>query len=190
MNLLGLDLASRLTGWCAGDGARLPDCGAWELEAARQEDGSYEFGRMLASLEGYLDVAFSRFRPEAVAYECPLLITRRRGPDGRTFGDNLTKLRLLYPLSAFVEWYCFKAGVPCFEVTVSAIKKEVTGNHQAEKDDLVAVARKVGLVLPPGEGAKDAADAWGAWLLMVRHFSPDLSRAWDQRIWTPRGAML
>lgn len=188
MNLLGLDLASRLTGWCAGGGAQIPECGAWELTPAKQDDGSYEFGRMLGSLEDYLDVVFQRFAPTAVAYEAPLLITRRRGGGG--FGDNLGKLRLLYPLSAFVEWYCFRAGVPCFEVTVQAIKKEVTGNHLAEKDDLVAVARKCGLALPKGEAAKDAADAWGAWLLLLRHYAPDLSRDWDKRVWTPAGAML
>lgn len=189
MNLLGLDLASRLCGWCAGDGAQIPACGAWELEPAKQPDGSYEFGRMLASLEGYLDVAFGRFAPTAVAYEAPLLITNRRGGGG--FGDNLSKLRLLYPLSAFVEWYCFKAGVPCFEVTVQAIKKEVTGNHLAAKGDLVAVARKCGLALPAASsGADDAADAWGAWLLLLRHYAPDLSGDWDKRIWTPAGALL
>lgn len=187
MMLLGLDLASRLCGWCAGDGAQLPDCGAWELNPAKNEDGSYEFGRMLASLEDYLDVVFKRFAPEAVAYEAPILITRRNGG----FGDNLGKLRLLYPLSAFVEWYCFRAGVPCFEVTVQAIKKEVTGNHLAEKGDLVAVARKVGLSLPAASaGADDAADAWGAWLLLLRHYNPTASARFDKLIWTPAGALL
>lgn len=192
MMLLGLDLASRLCGWCAGDGAQLPDCGAWELESAKNEDGSYEFGRMLASLEDYLGIAFRRFQPEAVAYECPLLIPKRFDPKTQRMvpGDNLGKLRLLYPLSAFVEWYCFKSGVPCYEVTVAAIKKEVTGNAYAEKDDLVAVARKVGLALPAGEGAKDASDAWGAWLLLLRAFNPEASREFDRRIWTPKGAML
>jgi hypothetical protein len=55
---------------------------------------------------------------------------------------------------------------------------------------LVAIAQKCGLQLPPGDPAKDAADAWGAWLLLLRHQHPAASREWDTRIWTPKGALL
>ena len=51
---------------------------------------------------------------------------------------------------------------------MQAIKREVTGKSNAEKDALVAVARKFGLDIPDGPGAKDAADSWGAWLCGLR----------------------
>lgn len=181
--LLGLDLASRLTGWCAGDGSGVPEVGAWTFPPV---DGDY--GLLLATLEDYLDVAFGRFAPTEVAYEAPILIARGKGK--RRYGDKLSTLRLLYPMGAFVEWYCRRAGTPCYEVTVSEIKREVTGNSYAAKDDLVAVARHCGLQLPPGESAKDAADAWGAWLVLLRTTDKALSAAWDRRIYTPRGALI
>lgn len=181
--LLFLDLASKLTGWCAGDGHAIPDCGAWKFP-----DVGADYGLLLETLEGYLDVAFQRFAPDAVGFEAPILIARGKG--NRRYGDKLSTLRLLYPMSAFVEWYCRKAKVPCAEVLVSQIKKEVTGNSYAAKDDIVAVARKCGLILPTGPGAMDAADAWGGWLLLLRHYDKATSAEWDKRIWTPKGALL
>lgn len=183
MNLLGLDLASRLCGACVGDGAQLPHADTWELAPCGDD-----FGALLVQLDDYLNVTHARFGIDAVAYEAPILIAR--GRDGRPYGDNLRKLRLLYPLGAHVEFWCKRRGIPCFEVSIAAIKKEVTGNAYAAKDDLVAIAEKVGLALPRGEKAKDAADAWGAWLLLLRHMNPALSRDWDRKIWTPKGALL
>lgn len=182
MRLLGLDLASRLSGWCCGAGEGVPEVGAWPFP---QVNGDY--GLLLTTLEDYLQVAFQRFGVEAVAYEAPILIARG---NGRRYGDKLSTLRLLYPMGAFVEWYCKRARVPCFEVSVTDIKKEVTGNSFAPKGDLVAIARKCGLQLPEGPGAMDAADAFGAWLLLLRHYDKAVSAEWDKRIFTPKGALL
>lgn len=183
MNLLGLDLGSRLSGACCGDGAQLPHVDTWEFDPCGDD-----YGALLVQLDDYLNVTHARFGFEAVAYEAPILITR--GRNGEHYGDNLRKLRLLYPLGAHVEFWCKRHEVECFEVSIAAIKKEVTGNAYAAKDDMVAIAEKVGLQLPSGEKAKDAADAWGAWLLLLRDINPALSREWDARIWTPKGALL
>lgn len=188
MMLLGLDLASRITGFCAGTGAEVPTCGAWPFPAI---DGDY--GLLLTTLDDYLGTAFRRFSPDAVAYEAPILITGRRGSaeaQDRGFADTLGKLRLLYPMGAFVEFFCRRAGVECFEVTVAEIKKEVAGHHRAEKQELVDVAKSCGLVLPVAAGADDAADAFGAWLLLLRQFDPARSREWDTRIRMSRGGLL
>lgn len=184
--LLGLDLASRLTGWCCGDGTKVPECGAWPFPKI---DGDY--GLLLATLDDYLTACARRFVFTEVAYEAPLLIPRGRNLQHRGFGDTLGKLRLLYPMGAFVEFWCRRRSIPCFEVTVADIKIEVTGNRHAEKDDMVAIAQKCGLKLPlKSNGADDAADAFGAWLLLLRAADKNLSAAWDKRIWTPRGALL
>lgn len=188
--LLGLDLASKLTGWCAGSGETIPECGAWALPSARNDDGSYSYGRMLCGLEDYLEIAKRRFGITDVAYEAPILVTRRADDPDRQFGDNLNKLRLLYPLGAFLEWWCERNGITCAEVTVQAIKSEVTGNHIAPKGDLVAVARHCGLRLPEGPGIDDAADAWGAWLLLLRATDAKVSATWQDRIWRLKGGLL
>lgn len=201
MNILTLDLASKLSGWCCGDGRQVPACGEWPFPPIKDADGSSNYGVLLATLEDYLDVVFRRFSPDVVGFEAPLLITRgrRRAPahapafdpeDERTFGDTLGKLRLLYPMGAFVEWYCLRQGVPCHEVSVGDIKAEVTGDRYAEKDELVVIARRCGLILPEGDGARDATDAWGGWLILLRAYEPELSAEWDSRIWTSRGALL
>ncbi len=193
--ILSLDLASRLSGWCAGSGDGVPQVGEWVFPDIRDADGQCDYGLLLVTLENYLDGAFRTFSPDAVGYEAPLLIPRgRRGADHdneRTFGDTLGKLRLLYPLGPFVEWYCRRiAKVPCHEVTVGDIKAEVTGDRYAEKDELVQIARRCGLVLPAGEGEKDAADAWGGWLILLRAYAPEFSAQWDSKLWTSRGALL
>lgn len=188
--LMGLDLGSRSTGWCCGAGAGNPEVGAWSIDA-HGDDGAPDYGKMLAQLEDYLHTAHLRFGFTTVAYEAPILVTSRFVKDGETrYGDNLNKLRLLYPLGAFVEWFCHRRGIDCFEVTIQAIKKEVTGNHLAVKDDMVAIAQKVGLDLPRNKTAEDAADAFGAWLLLLRAFDKTASAEWDRRIWTPKGALL
>lgn len=184
---LGLDLASRLTGWCCGRPDSIPECGTWEMPPVRNPDGSHDYGELLCGLQDYLNVTYIRFRFTHVAYESPILITRRTD---RRAVDSLAKLRLLYPLGPFVQWWCRRREIPCVEKTVAAIKTEITGNRHADKADLVAQAQKCGLILPPGEKAKDAADAWGCWVLLVRDLDRKASAEWDRRIWSPRGALL
>lgn len=191
--LLGLDLASRLTGWCCGDGAQDPALGVWEFPNIRDADGEYDYGLLLATLEDYLGAAFARFSPGAVAYEAPLLITAgRRGVDlqARSFGDNLSKLRLLYPLGAFVEWYCHRRGVPCHEVTVPEVKAEVTNDRHADKETIAQVAEGCGLVLPTGPGRLDAADAFAVWKRLLRSYNAARSAEWDTRIQASKGGLL
>lgn len=173
--LLGLDLASRLTGYCAGSGRELPEAGVWEFPKV---DGDY--GLLLKTLEEYLGVCFRRFSPTCVAYESPILITRGRGGG---YGDNLGRLRLLYPLSAFVEWFCRKADVECYEVSLHDVKREITGNALAPKGDMVAVARNVGIKLPEGPGCEDAADAFAIWLMLLRANDRVQAEEFDKLIW-------
>lgn len=173
------DIATRSTGWCAGRGDALPEVGAFAFDQTRDV-----FGDLAERWEDYLEVHFQRFRPLHVVYEQPLL----------TPTDKLLTIRKIYgmgfQLEGFVRRWSKRIGrtVTCEEVTVAAIKKELTGGRRAEKADMVAVARKVGLVLPT-PGADDAADAFGAWLLGVRQYNRSQSANWDRRIWSPRGAL-
>lgn len=188
---LGLDLASRLNGWCCGDGRGPIACDAFDLGPCRRADGSHNYGLMLRELGRYLTTLHGRFQFTHLAYEAPILIPRRRGGDGETLpGDTLGKLRLLYPLGAFVEFWALTRGVDYREKTVGAIKAEVTGDQHADKDAMVAAAYRAGVALPPGEEAKDAADAWGVWLLLLRDVDKRASAEWDHRLAGARGRLL
>ena len=172
---LGLDLASRLSGWCCGSGEEIPICGAHPLP------GTSDVGQLQVELCDLLNVLHRRFSFTHIAFEAPILVANR---------DTVQKLRALYGLGSFTEFWAKKRGIPCVDKSVQQIKRELTGNAIAEKDDMVAVARKVGLDLPAGEKAKDAADAFGVWLLVLRDHNRSLSAEWDRRVWTPRGALL
>jgi hypothetical protein len=194
MRVLGLDPASRSFGWTCGAGDRVPDCGAWDIPSVSFEAGGADYGQLLSTLKTYLDVAFRTY-PDigAVGYESPLLIKQRRDKNGESlYGDTLAKLRLLYPLGAFVEWYCRDiAHVPCHEIGVQEAKTEITGNRNAEKEDIALIAEKCGLVLPKGKPQRhDASDSWAVWKRLLRYYDPNLSAAWDKKIHTPRGALL
>jgi hypothetical protein len=155
MGLLGLDLASRRTGWCVGDGSGLPTCGAWAFPPVKAEDGSYDFGLLLSTLDEYLTNCHARHGFEAVAYEAPILVFQRRDESGAVVrNDNLSTLRLLYPLGAFVEYWCHRRGIECFEVSVQAIKKELGGHRNAGRPTSCSSLRRSACSCRPAPGAK------------------------------------
>lgn len=185
--LLGVDLGSRITGICVGDGAGIPEADAWELGSIGNSAEGWDYGLLLTMLDDRLTALFYRFDIEAVVYEAPIHIPRGQS---RPYGDTLHKMRLLYPMGAFLEFFCRRRDIPCHEVLIADIKSEVTGDRHAEKDALVAVAEACGLRLPAGDAQKDAADAWGAWLLGLRYYDKLRSAEWDRRIRAPRGGLL
>lgn len=182
--ITGLDLATRLCGWCTGAGDDVPACGAWEFSYVADD-----IGRMLDQLDHALRVHVERYRPTKVIYEAPILRVRR--PDQEEgFTDDLLKIRKLYNLGGHLEWRCRTWGIGYAEVSIQAIKKELTGDRHADKDAMVEVARLLGIQLPEGEGAKDAADAAGAWLKGVRKWNPEMVARWDAKLYPLRGALL
>lgn len=180
--LVGLDLASRLTGWCAGTGETVPACGAWEFG-----DHGTNYGATNQELVKGLEFLRMTYNPTVMLYEAPILrIDHREG----FRSDSLHTLRKLIPLGVRVEEYCLDHGILCVEDNVKAIKKQLTGDQHADKKAMVAVARRVGLQLPAGEGAKDAADAFGCWYVAVRDYARHYLPRWDRAIWSPRGTFI
>lgn len=175
------DIATRLTGWCSGDGASLPAVGCFEFGHVGDD-----IGRLLDLWDAYLVGHFNTYKPEAVIYEAPILVvgSRKGGHASRT--DKPEVIRKIYSMGGYLELFCRRRGVPCFEVTLQDVKKAVTNNARADKSDVVAVARRVGLQLP-AKGYEDAADAFGAWLNGIRSYSPELSRKWDSVVFSPQG---
>lgn len=181
--ILALDLASRLCGWCAGDGSRIPLADAFKL-AQHGED----IGAMLAELDANLCVLIERFQPTAIAFEAPILPSRG-GP--AVMGSTLTRRKLMN-VAGHVEYRAHVAGITYGEESVKDIKKELTGRYHASKDEMVAAALKLGVILPATEaaGMKDAADATGLWLLALRRTNPALSAEWDRRLYSSRGLLV
>lgn len=200
MKLAFLDLASRKSGFCVGRGDALPLAGAWlwpsfDLAPDDPKNDSWDYGGMLDAL--YEDVCrlIDCHEPEMIGYEEPILVSGGRGRDRRPgeYGDKLVNLRKLYPLGPFVEWVCLRRGVRCVEVDLRSIKKELAGFGGADKNDMVAAAEKLGIVLPKTKaaGREDAADAAGGWLYLLRLYGEKtFSQEWDRRLWGRRPTLL
>lgn len=136
---------------------------------------------MLDQLDKALASHIELYRPGALVYEAPILVPNR---------DNLLKLRKLYNLGGHVEFVCRRRGIECSEVTVDDVKKALAGFSAAGKLDMVAAAEKIGLTLPAGKKREDAADAFGAWLLLLRHHSRPNADRFDRALWGRRGVLL
>jgi hypothetical protein len=184
--ICGLDLGSRLTGWCVGDGRTVPSCGAFEFPQVGADLGALGdlLWRNLDSL--WRDYPFRR-----IMLEAPILIVndRRRGT------DNLLKLRKLYGISFVVEtWARRHPSGPILveETSLQSLKKELAGSVKADKAAMVAVAERLGLRLPEhlSHGREDAADAFAAWLVGLRFYAKPESARWDQAIYSRRGFLI
>ena len=184
-SVLGLDLATRLTGWCAGDGLSVPTAGAFDLPQCGDD-----IGMMLDLLDHNIAGLLNRFEPGLVVFEAPILPSGGKG-GAAVMGTTMVR-RKLFNLSGHVEFMCTRLGVPCIEEDVFKIKKELAGFAGAQKDDMVAAAQKVGIVLPASKtaGQEDAADAFGAWLLGLRKVDRAASANWDRVLHSSRGALL
>lgn len=185
--ILALDLASRKCGWCAGRGDAIPVAGAFVLD----QHGD-DLGAMLVQLEDNLSALINRFQPTLVCFEAPILPTGgRKGDGGAVMGSLLTRRKLM-SIPAFLEYLCKKRSIPCAEDSVEAIKKELGGSFSASKEDMVSAALKCGVQLPATQaaGREDAADAFGCWVLALRHTDKALSTRWDRLLYSSRGALL
>jgi hypothetical protein len=77
--------------------------------------------------------------------------------------------------------------VVCEEASAQALKKRLTGVHTAKKREMVAMCRGLGVRLPAGEAAEDAADSFAAWLVgLTSHGRQHLTK-WDQALYSHRG---
>lgn len=173
--ITALDLSPSFCGACSGTGAVIPDVEAWQLPHVTDS-----LGAMLADFDRQLNQHLDRYRPSLVVYESPI----------KTPYDKLWSIRRIYALGAHTEFVCLQRGIGCAEIDLRTIKKELAGFSAAKKADMVFVARKLGLRLPEGKGAEDAADALGAWLVALRVRAPEYSRRWDSALWSNRGGLL
>lgn len=162
--ILSLDLATRI-GFAFGDIGEKPEFGAHVLDRTTGED----FGRWIETFSQFLGGGNSFLQQFAaidgrgvdlVVYEAPIL-------------PRFTKVhitRKLYSLGSFLEWRCFKQGVPIREIHLQHMKRFWSGKGNAKKPDMVAAARRHGFDL--GDKQEDEADALAGWWFTVNHISP------------------
>lgn len=168
----GIDIATRCTGITSGTGETMPAVGAWHFDYCGND-----LGQLLHDFDVELEKLAARMPPEVVIYEAPILLP----------SDKLLVLRKIYSMGAYVELWARKRGVKVEEASARALKKALTGNHMAKKDDMVAMARRLGLHLPAGEAAKDAADSFAAWYVGLQNHARQHVTKWDQAIYSRRG---
>lgn len=184
-SLLALDIAT-CTGWVEGDGSRLPDHGFLDLPPPRAEDRGPAFTTLRNFVRRRIDKAAERRVRLIVGFEQPLL-PRPFLKNGRiVWNCNIETTLLLQGLVGVVEQLCDETDTECGHVDVGTVKKALAGFGGAEKEDMVFVARKVGLTIE----RHDTADAFGVWLAGIREFDKRRSEEWDRRIWSSRGGLL
>lgn len=177
--LIGWDLGTRKNGWCAGSGDKIPQAGGFRLSPISGPD---ELGDMGAEFQGAVMAVHNRF-PHATHWisERPLLVAT----------DNRWTLERLMGLSCLVQTIGRKLGKVCKMVDNGSAKLEFAGRG-ASKDDMVAMALKLGIVLPEldADGREDAADAAGVWKVGIRLYARQHLQRLDTAIYRRRGGLL
>lgn len=172
------DIAPKLTGFCSGTGETRPAVGAWRLP-----ESDDDFALIGGRFEYLVETHIQTYRPTSIGYESPLMAPT----------DRLVVVRKIYGLGFLLETIAGRHGIPVFEKDHRDLKRELTGRHDASKDDMIEVALLCGIDLPPTkqEGRADAADAFAGWKIGIRELNPRLSERWDQIIWSKgRGGLL
>jgi Holliday junction resolvasome RuvABC endonuclease subunit len=186
--ILGLDLAPKKAGWCAGDGSCNPTTGGFRLPGL-----SDDYAMLLERLRWHVEPLLSHYDPDVVLIESPILPARR----GSAIMGSLAQRRVQFAQGPFVEWLVARhavkrgRGIICEEAEVHDVKLALSGQKWADKAEMVRCAERLGIVLPAAlaDGREDAADAVGVWLVGVRHHAKQHLAAWDQRIYGRRGLL-
>lgn len=178
--ILALDLATS-TGFCYGDGSQTP-----VVSTKRMQSTGKDVGAFAVDFWKFLDPLLERVQPRVVIFEAPTLpaakVNRATG-ELEGSAQNIHTLRKLYGLAAITEMACTFREITCRETSLNTVKKELAGHGHASKAQMMDAARRAGIELTPGDEAEDEADAFGVWLVGVRHFAPEHSLAWDRRLW-------
>ena len=154
MTLLALDMATN-TGWCCGDVRHgKPVLGSIKLPSTKKDLGWW----MDAAIKEY-DELIAHTHPDRVRYESPIL----RG------STRIETLRKLYTLASVIEYVCRDRNIPVYEVAITTVKKRLTGNGRAQKEDMMKAAEGMGMA----PKSHDEADAFGIWLTGAYKFAPE-----------------
>lgn len=166
MMVAGFDLATRRCGWAVGDGTGAPEVGVWEYPQVDDD-----LGALLHAFHGSLIPFLELWSPDHVIYESPVMAR----------ANTLSFSRKVHALGGMLELACYRRNISVSEGHPYTLKRVLAGSHKASKDEMVKAARDLGVLLPKGPGAKDAADASAAWLHGTQCYNIQLRANWG---WT------
>jgi Holliday junction resolvasome RuvABC endonuclease subunit len=116
------------------------------------------YGRSFVALEQWLVDQLTRYVPDVVAFEAPIMpfagfIEQR---------SSLDIVRLLVGMASVVELVATRAGARCIEVPVPTAKKRLSGNGRATKREMINAAINLGHLVEDDHQADAIAVALAA----------------------------
>lgn len=186
--IIGWDLATKLNGWCAGNGSCPPQAGAFELH---RREVPAELG---VDFKLHVLQIHERFPADFWAVEEPFM----------TKIDQVWKVQRLMGLWFLLHTLAGSLGIECRSVDQDVVKREwggkagklpgETAEQRRRRHKLLAVemAEGMGILLPATEsrGRFDAADASGVWKWGLRAAGNPNWRRWDMVVHGHRGALI
>lgn len=118
MTLMCLDLATFL-GFAVGDAGGVQAHGSHKLPSTGEDIGAF-----LNAYRAWLDAAISRWQPEEIVFESPILPAT----------TNLTTCRKLYGLTGVTEMMAQNRHVRCREANLMDIRRHFIGAARAPRD--------------------------------------------------------
>lgn len=160
MNILSLDMAT-VTGWCFGNAME----GVPKLGCIRLPSTGKDLGRWGNAAKEEYSILVDSCQPDRIIYESPIL----RG------ATRIDTLRKLYSLATIIEMIAEDNEIPISEVAITTVKKTLTGNGRADKQQMIEAAIAKGMA--PADD--NEADSFGIWLHAARHFAPEEARRFE-----------
>jgi Holliday junction resolvasome RuvABC endonuclease subunit len=148
-----LDLATNI-GWASGPPDGDPLFGTKTLPSTGND-----IGRFARAFDEWLNDFITVEQPALLAFEAPILTS------GKT---HFATARKLTGLAWHTEFVCGRREVHYFEANLSSMKKDFAGHGRADKDDMIAVARRYGWNVR----TEHEADACGGWAFTVKQKAP------------------
>ena len=136
-SIIGIDPGTSC-GWAVFDGTW--ESGVWDLKVPKHEVDGYRY----ATLRKYLRALILTRHPDVLYYE---EVRRHLGTDAsHVYGG----------IMGIIKSECFVMGLDCRGVNVGTVKKVATGKGNANKEAMIAAAKKR---WPDFDGGDDEADA-------------------------------
>lgn len=137
MRVLALDCSSYV-GWSFWPSAdAVPKCGTWRMPKSWSNEA---YGKRFVALHHWLADMLTRFEPEVLCWESPIL-PRAGMRDLKVTEDTL---RTLVGLVSICELVAELREIRTFEVHVATAKKRLTGDARADKDAMLMAATRMG----------------------------------------------
>ena len=166
--ILALDIAT-VSGFAHdSDAPGMPIFGHFRAPGSRAGvDGGFDFGGCFAGFHAFLRAKIAAVTPSIIVYEAPLNMVGR----GKVAAQGLTNqntLRLLFGYAAYAEGAAKEAGIPCYEKNIATVKKYLTQDGHATKEQMMRRCRMLGWQV----STDDEADACGLWALSKATLDP------------------